>query len=96
MAPSAFHPGEHLDALLDTLLRMGCPAPQWGRVHGEHAVWISVDLPGTHIGTTRYAEHLAPNLDEAAKAVIVCELTPDDGDQDDAAEWIKKRFGAQA
>lgn len=81
MAPSAFHPGDHLDELLDRLNFMGSPAPQWGRQPGHHDVWLRAMLPGSFIGTQRPAETHGPDLDQAAKAMIVLELTAGDNEQ---------------
>lgn len=98
MAPSAYHPGEHLDRLLDALSDMGAPRTlpprakpiQWGRVAGAQKVWLRMLLPGPHIGTFTVAEHHADTLDQAARMMLDLELTAGDGERDAASESLEK------
>lgn len=74
--------GPSFDMLLDRLHAMGAPAPRFGRVGGEHAVWLNATLPS---GTV---ERKAATLDQAARAILDLDLTAADKDRDAAQKSL--------
>lgn len=77
-----FGAGPVYDYLVDRLHDAGAPAPTYGRVNGEHHVWLQATLPD---GTT---ERKGANLDAVASQILEFDMAASDRDQEASVEWL--------